>query len=214
MRNQFYCDRKDVWKWSLLLELAGEQSHIYQIAMLTADETEHKLDVGDPGPCDLRALNFFQLERAKKRDIYGVEELLPGRITVLNRRDCEHQYYSNGLRSLYFAKVTEAHKVDLRPKVILLDPDNGTEVKKPNKKHVRLDDVSRIWNVLRRDDHMVIYQHHPRDFRMRKDPILLAEYRDGIRQKVGKAISQKTETINDRTHDAVSFFWIHKKNDD
>src|ERR1035441_8600910 len=109
MRNQFYSDRKDIWKWSLLLRLAGDSHHIYHLAMLTPDKGEHRLDVSDPGDCNGCVRAFFEQERRNSaQDIYRAQNLLDGRITVLLRRDSDQLYYTNGQRNEYFDCVRAA----------------------------------------------------------------------------------------------------------
>jgi hypothetical protein len=119
MRNQFYSDRKDVWKWSLLLELAGGTHHIFQIAMFRPDQGIHGNDFCDPGSCNHAVKRFFAEERLLGvRDISRVERLLPGRITVFM------DLYMNGCRAAYFDHVIEITR-KTKPKVVFLDPDNG-----------------------------------------------------------------------------------------
>ena len=204
MRNQFYSDRKDIWKWSLLLELAGDRHHIYQVAMLTRDDGEHTLDQGDPGECNALARGFFEDEcRVDDRDIYRAEALLSGRITVLNPKGSDCEYYSPSSRTRYFDHVLNTIKSDDKsPKVVFLDPDNGLEVKNSTSSHVRLQDVRRVWNSLRAGDYLVIYQHHARVF--------LNRYMDDKRRQIGDNLKVAQASIQHRTHKAVSFFWLEK----
>ena len=213
MRNQFYSDRKDIWKWSLLLELAGDTHHVYQVAMLTRDEGEHTLDEGDPWPCSNLVRAFFDRERrSKAHDIYRVEGLINGRITVLNRLGCEYQFYSNRSRDHYFTRVLETIKTDNgKRKLVFLDPDNGLEVKNSNQKHVRSQEICRVWNALNPGDYMVLYQHHSRDFKMRQDPARLRKYIDEKKAQIANATAQASELIKERTHDAVSFLWLERR---
>ena len=46
-----------------------------------------------------------------------------------------------------------------RAKIVFLDPDTGVSGKTANAKHVTPEDVSRVWETLRRRDWLVIYQH-------------------------------------------------------
>ena len=153
MRNQFYSDRKDVWKWSLLLKLAGEKHHIFQIAMLRPDKGTHGNDFGDPGPCNPAVRKFFADERLlRARDISRIERLLPGRITVLMTR------YSNGCRVTYFDLVLEIIR-KTAPKVVFLDPDTGIEGATRSHEHVGHQEIKRVWESLQSGDYLVVFQY-------------------------------------------------------
>ena len=174
MRNQFYADRKDIWKWSLLLELAGDTHHIFQIAMLRPDdESGHGNDFSEPGDCDLRVKEFFERERSEfgnggcSRNLRQVCRLLPGRITVFS------DIYRNGERSVYVERAVSALS-NKSPKVVFLDPDNGIEGKTRNHKHLGLAEISRVWNSLSAGDYLVIFQYSffDRDWRGKKQKLL------------------------------------------
>ena len=210
MRNQFYSDRKDIWKWSLLLELAGQTHHIYQVAMLTHDNGEHKLDMGDPGTCSELVYRFFDRERRRNaRDIYGVEQLVNGRVTVLSQLGREYQFYSKRCHQKYFAHVIQEITAENKgKKVVFLDPDVGLEVTKSNDGHVLYSDVCRVWTSLSDGDYLVVYQHHPLSFKWKKDEALLEDFARAKKEQIGRALGVEPTRVNTRSHDSVSFFWL------
>ena len=204
MRNQFYSDRKDIWKWPLLLELAGDSHHIYQVAMQTPDKGKHTLDVGGPGDCNKDVRAFFEQERRDvAHDIYRVEKLLDERITVLPARNSNPLYYENGQRNDYFDRVCDAISASgAKPKVVFVDPDNGIEVKNSTRAHVRIKHLRRLWDLLASGDYLVIYQHHPRE----NLDALINEKKQLLAENLGVELG----AIKHKPDKGVTFFWIRK----
>jgi hypothetical protein len=191
MRNQFYGDRKDVWKWSLLLKLAGQKHHIFQIAMLRPDKGTHGNDRRDPGACNHAVREFFDDERSQDaHDIKRIEKLLPGRITVLMTQ------YSNGCRVTYFDLVLEITR-KTAPKVVFLDPDNGIEGATRGHEHIGVQEIERVWESLKGGDYLVVFQYSffDSDWCAKKMKLL------------SETIGKHVET---EPHPSMCYFWAQK----
>ena len=46
---------------------------------------------------------------------------------------------------------------------------------------------------------LVVYQHHPRDFRLKKDPALLAQFLRRKKKQIGSAIQVHPDEVRDET---------------
>ena len=204
MRNEYYSDRKDMWKWSVLLGLAGDSHHIFQLAMLTPDNGTHGFDSGVPQNCDARVRDFFLQERRKSSyTVYGVEQLLPSRITVLNSPDSNQKFYSKRLNSKYFDEaILKVQERGSEPKIVFLDPDVGLEIKNSDDRHVLEDDISRIWDVLRPNDYLVLYQH--------RDRTSIDRFLRLKKEQLGRILNFEPENISHCTHGTATFFWLRR----
>jgi hypothetical protein len=196
MRNQFYSDRKDIWKWSLLLELAGNTHHIFQIAMLRPDEGTHGNDFGDPGPCNPAVRKFFDVERSLGvRDLSRIGKLRPGQITVFKN------LYMNGYRAAYFNDVLQI-TCKTTPKVIFLDPDNGIEGMTRGHKHVGVREISRVWrDSLTSGDYLVIFQYGFRDSSW------CAKKKELLCKTIGRPVETRLHPV---VNPVMCYFWAQK----
>jgi hypothetical protein len=170
MKNQYFGDRNDYFKYNLLIYLAEELSGIRKLSiiwMLTKDDAS-----GDgaktrysKGPGDRKLFRFLResldggvRDVARMNDYfkeaghgfaccsYGAEKLLL------------HQDRAN-----YFGQIPSENLVDA---VVFLDPDNGLEVKSATErnlhKYVKYEEVKSIYGKMSSDSCLVVYQHLPR----------------------------------------------------
>jgi hypothetical protein len=170
VKNQYFGDQNDYFKYNLLIYLAEELSGIRKLSiiwMLTKDDTsgdgrkikyskgpgDRKLfrflrESLDAGVRDVARINDYFQEAGHGFDYcgYGAEKLLL------------HQDRAN-----YFGQIPSEN---LSKAVVFLDPDNGLEVRSATEgtfhKYVKFEEVKSIYDGMSPDSCLVIYQHLPR----------------------------------------------------
>ncbi|HEY3325116.1 MAG TPA: hypothetical protein VGP72_31975 [Planctomycetota bacterium] len=165
MRHQFYADRNDVEKWTLLLRLAKEHgASIFWGVMLTSDVgNTHGGNWSSVAGADPAVVAFFDEERRRisagePRDLTRVALLaeacgLPLRLfpdIYPGGESAQNKYVRELLVDL--AEVTGR-------RVVFLDPDNGLAGKNATDAHVRPEHLQEVWDALRTGDVLVLYQH-------------------------------------------------------
>jgi hypothetical protein len=155
MRDQWYADNRDLVKWGALVHLAEQYGIqiIVQVAYYRADDKITELIVDDQPPVKLPSgvwKHFRNLEL-----IRSLENDVNIKIDVLNdpfeRTEAYHQNILNRI---------EVHQ---ETKIVFLDPDTGLAPKKPKLEHVLKEELQHLWNSLRKNDWLVLYQHKWRD---------------------------------------------------
>jgi len=163
MRHEFYGDRKDVWKWSVILDLAYPDKRVLYVVMLRPNRNEgHGLDRTPADGARPEVGKFFETERLRieageERNISRVRRLYPNMQVLLN--DYEHrnraQYFQQAARELKSRSCSNY--------VVFLDPDNGIAGKRPKGEHVCPEQVGELWSEMKAGDTLVVYQHQFRD---------------------------------------------------
>ena len=156
MRDEFYADGKDVWKWACTLDAAEGKTHILHVAMYRPDK---RRSYGKTF-CNLekngkRVVSFFDEERQllRQKDLLRRVERLDSRIEVLSKP------YSREVRVRYFEEVVNKLKRRTAGSyVVLLDPDTGIEPTKSSDNHVCCDDIRSIWRGMNPGDILLVVQ--------------------------------------------------------
>jgi hypothetical protein len=172
MKNQYFADRNDFFKYDLCVFLAENLPGIERftfVPMLTADDGG-----GDGGKVDYpmgvgrESLYRFlrgclmdgRREVVRLRDYFG-ERRFP--FEYLPYGDTLEREFTHANRDSYFRQIPA---VALRSAVILVDPDNGLEVKtsKPWNFHkfIRRSEARDLFDRMGRNSILVLYQHLPR----------------------------------------------------
>jgi hypothetical protein len=157
MRNYWYGDHRDIVKWGVLLCLARQNQipFILQVAYLTTVNV-----------IPLLASEFGEVRVASEvlehfrdiRQIAGLAALTGIQIEVFDRP------FSVQSRDEYTARVIDrVRAMNINRAVVFLDPDTGISKKRASAAHVTVEEVSAIWNGLRQDDWLVVYQHALRE---------------------------------------------------
>jgi hypothetical protein len=175
MKNQYFADRNDYFKYDLLIFLAEQLAGIQKLSvvwMLTGnDESQdgQKIKYGK-GAGDRGLYGFLQktLEAGNgTRNVNKLEEYF---------RESRHRfaYYPYGIERLFLHRDRAAYfegipKESLEDAVVFLDPDNGLEARTAGDinghKYVKLEEVELIYNGMGQNSVLVIYQHLPRRHR-------------------------------------------------
>jgi hypothetical protein len=173
VKNQYFGDRNDYFKYDLLIFLAEALARIKRLSaiwMLTQDDgstdgggTNYRRGAGNR---DL--FRFLQANLAEHRQVSKLKEHFntywheeKGFSLEFNSyRDST--YFTNLERKSYFSEIPIEL---LQSAVVFLDPDKGLEVKSANgrdlDKYVKFEEVKGIYDKMNPDSCLVIYQHLP-----------------------------------------------------
>lgn len=191
MRDEFYADRRDLWKWTIALHLAGKEGTILYVAMLRP-RASRTVPVG----IDDDVRHFFRREwDSLDRDpiCSRIKDLSSRIIPLLD-------YYEHWSKDSYFENVRRALRS--RPPtgryVVLLDPDTGLAGGKPSREHLCWEDMVSVWDAMKRDDILLVYQHNARK---KKEP-----WTDGLRSRIASYLGRLPGQIDCRPCSDVCFF--------
>ncbi|MDR3685635.1 MAG: hypothetical protein P4L93_01570 [Coriobacteriia bacterium] len=172
MKNQYFGDRNDFFKYDLtlsLVEQVGALRAFTLLPMLTPDD----------GRADGNFTDYSALGKHRP----GLHEYLkacvadPARRRVsslkhyMRRNEPKVRYHQHGddayltdvPRASYFAGVSQ---VEMASSVILLDPDNGFEVSSMSRttehKYLRYSELADLYHAMGRDSVLLVYQRWPR----------------------------------------------------
>lgn len=153
MRERWYGDRRDLVKWSCLLDLAtrNQLRRIVYVACLRGDATERDaLAQTFGGEATQAVWDHF-------RDL-GSSVALAEKLGI--QCDLVDQLFpaSGDARRLYWDAVSEAVSKGPRPSLVFLDPDTGLG-SSTSGTHVDADELQSVWSLLRAGEYLVFYQH-------------------------------------------------------
>ena len=193
MRNEFYGDRKDLWKWTVVLNEAGEGRQVLYVAMYRPDGKVKY----DPG---IRAdvVDFFRNERKAlnvQKECSRIRLLSTQIVPFLGT-------YDPARVDFYLAPVKQVLEARSQPSsyVVFLDPDTGIR-EKSGPEHVCRFVLTSVWKSMLPGDTLLIYQHYAR----KTVDAWLSEKRDLI------ATTLKQSDVTYKQHSGVCFFLIDKK---
>ena len=196
MKDEFYADNRDLIKWGGIVHLCGIKgiSHVTYVAYYR-DSIWPLLDFeGKVSQIPDTVIRHF-------RNINDIKRL--GREAGLAITVIEETFNRNS-REQYTEKAgLEVKKQDER-QVVFLDPDTGLAIQNANEVHVKPDEINTIWQLMKKGDYLVLYQHSFRDSGWKiKRQQELAEAIRVNRDKVN--IWQASEKIMD-----VAFYYLEK----
>jgi hypothetical protein len=187
MKNQYFADARDFYKYDLLLHLMGLPLGFEQLVMgwwLTPDDDSTDGEVRDykVGLRD-QALHDWLQERHHRqhRDVRQFAEF-PGVVRAAWRytQALDHVPLDSQAREAYVDSVAALGAGS--PSLVFLDPDNGlmtksaTYSKRP--KYVDYPEVGRILRGMHRESLLVVFQYLPRMSREVFYPAALQRLRD------------------------------------
>lgn len=151
MRDQWYSDKRDLVKWSVLLHLAEENrsDRIIQIAYYNPSEFSDIQIDGRSHPIQDKVISHF-------RNIGNISTLTTSpKITVFDspfKRRARKSYLDSAIKHVDSFAGERC--------IVFLDPDTGLEPKgKANHTHVTNQEVSTFWAAIKHDWILVFYQH-------------------------------------------------------
>ena len=155
MKDVWYADDRDIVKWGGLVHLCSEKGikNVVQVAYYRKYQWQKLLF--DEAQIDLpeQVIKHFRDIEDIKRFAYP---------TGLNIEVIKKDF-SHGTRMDYHRDVCKRIDSLKGPKIVFLDPDVGLAPNKGTARHVKPDEVSRIWESLNPQDFLVFYQHRFRD---------------------------------------------------
>ena len=165
MRSQWYGDKRDYLKWTALLFLADRENvrHIFQVAMRTDPEPQPLLIHSNAGPL-VNQQNFADEVAAYfhcHNDLDAIRHL--GEQLNINI-EVYGEPFEHHTRRAYFNDVLRQMR-DQRPATLwFFDPDTGIAPgNRPNKTHVRPQELGMAWNAIPEGHFLACYQHARRD---------------------------------------------------
>jgi len=180
MKNQYFGDVRDLFKYDLIQEIMQQSLELRQfsfIPMLTENDDkkdgnnriiDERTEKGHrPGTQNSELVQYLRKYDEIPRDQKDFTEILgyfkkQGMPTIIYGSDGCHQdrYFTQGNRREYFSDIP-GHT--LKSALVYVDPDNGLEVKKPSGKHLRYSEVRTLFERMSDDSLLMIYQHFPRE---------------------------------------------------
>ena len=168
MKNQYFGDVRDLFKYDLILQIIQETALIHRflfIPMLTENDNRgegHKIDYSKAKAgtrnkelktylkncVNENRRNIIEIERyfrAKGIEMYTHRELFchKNRESYFRERKIRREFFSHSL--------------------IFVDPDNGLEVKRSNEKHLLYREAKDLYDCMDKDSILMVYQHFPRE---------------------------------------------------
>jgi hypothetical protein len=211
VKNQFFADRRDFFKYDFLLALMEGTAAFHRftfIPMLTPDDGTSDGNLTDypPGhhPRRQDLWNFLRgcLQRGE-RDIRKLHVYMIGKPFDFLHWRCD-AFFTHAGREEHFAKIPESA---LRQSLVFFDPDNGFEVPsmtaRNGAKYLRYSELAEVFSRMDNSSIAVVYQHLPR---MNRDDFFAESA-----GKVCKSLSaQGIFAVSDNT---IAFFVIPKSPD-
>jgi hypothetical protein len=191
MRDDFYADRRDLWKWTVALHLAGADGIILYVAMLRPRASRSV-----PPEVDSVVREFFRREwDAFDRNplCSRIRELSPKIKPLLD-------YYQQRDKKSYFENVRKVldSRLGTERYVVLLDPDTGLAGDKPTREHLCWEDMTSVWDAMKPDDILLIYQHNARK---KKGP-----WMEALKSRIAAQVGRSPEEIDCCPRADVCFF--------
>jgi hypothetical protein len=148
MKDEWYGDKRDIVKWSALLHLARKNGlrNILQIAYFRKSKWAQIFIDGEGNDIQNEVLDHF-------RDVNDINNIVPNiNVNIIN--------FILNKRRTYFPIILNAiDEYKDENKIIFLDPDTGLAQRKATLKHVLPSELKEIWQKLRVEDLLVLYQH-------------------------------------------------------
>ncbi len=208
MKNQYFSDRRDFFKYDLLLALMenvpGLQRFLF-VPMLTPDD----------GSTDGTLTNYRSGEHPRRRDLWDFlqgclkrgERDIRALRRFMKEKPFEYvpwsddAFFTHKGREDYFSKIPA---LALRQSLVFFDPDNGFEVPSMTvgngAKYLRYQELAGIFSRMDNSSVAIVYQHLPR--KNRDD--FFAETSGKIHKNLS---AQEVFVVSDNT---IAFFVIPK----
>jgi hypothetical protein len=167
VKNQYFGDNKDLFKYDLILEImrVGLTRHFTFIPMLTGpDGTGHgaKADRrhAGAGSKNRELVSFLdRCLREGERDIKQMDAFFRQYGVVMTVYSGKDGYFSHRERQAYFDGIGGEL---LSESLILVDPDNGLEVASSGEKHLLYNEAKDLYDRMDDSSILMLYQYFPR----------------------------------------------------
>ena len=165
MKNQYFGDIRDLFKYDLILRIIQETGSINRflfIPMLTendnrGDGNETDYNKAKAGTRNRNLMAYLEnCVNENRRNITEIERYFESKGIEIY---IHNEPFSHGKRKSYFDRI---RKELFSQSLIFVDPDNGLEVKRSNEKHLLYPEVKDLYNCMDADSILMVYQHFPR----------------------------------------------------
>ena len=177
MQDRWYGDHGDLVKWCALIHLARRESifDILQVAMYRSSKYPAlETREGTVGlPCSV--VNHFRSIQHIQR-LNGAPEI---KIQIFSNK------FRQASRSQYFEEVSQTVSEYRDPVIVLVDPDIGVEPQRATVRHVKCEELRRVFGHMKTGDILAVYQHGNRKRNWRED----------VGQRLADALSTETKWI-------------------
>ncbi|MFC1871939.1 hypothetical protein ACFLYF_06065 [Chloroflexota bacterium] len=153
LKDSYYADNRDLIKWGGIIHLCNTSGikHIIQVAYFRESSWLKLLFDGEIEDIPKEVIEHF-------RDIDDIKRL--GKklgITI----DIVKDEFSKSNRGEYTKDICQRIQEQAQRQIVFLDPDTGLAPQKATAEHVTREEISLIWQYLKRGDYLVLYQHNP-----------------------------------------------------
>lgn len=193
MRNKWYGDKRDLVKWSVLIHLAkmNNAKRILQVAYFRSNQFDGvEIDrVKFETPPEIT--NHF-------RNIHRIEELSsPVKVSVFNTVFNDRKGYLDQAKE-FIASFSHERCI------VFLDPDTGLEPEtvKSNLDHVLNSEIKELWDALKPDDVLALYQHQTN----RNGKTWIEPKKGQFTRAIGAAVDAVKIGHGDLARDVVVFY--------
>ena len=209
MRCEFFGDIRDLFKYDLAIEIAKELGlPVVFIPMLTPDQGKHgnqrdfdqAVAQGRPGTQNQTLLDYLKQYQTKSmRCIRHIGPYIEqqGLEFYLHKHDRHGDgiFFTHRERLAYFREQL----ITMLPSsaLLLLDPDNGLEVKHVDEKHLLCEDVQQLCARTGEPSILMIYQQFPR-----------VEHRRYVEQRLQQLQSQTQLSPCGISDEEIIFFFL------
>jgi len=172
VKNQYFADRRDLFKYDLLLDLVerrGSQRRLTFIPMLTAGDESGEGNVTRYGRDGRRPVVYEYLRDALssgRRDIRLLRQLM-SQVDVEFMAYRDDRWFEDKTRREYFARIPIE---GLESSVVFFDPDIGLQTGSPGymrrkgaEKYLMYSELTDVWKRASHDSVVVVYQHLQKD---------------------------------------------------
>lgn len=194
MKDQWYADNRDLIKWGGIIHLCNTKGikQVTHVAYYTQSSWPKLRFDGVEKDISKEVTKHF-------RDINDIKRLgKKAEIAI----DVIKERFSHSRRKEYNESVIRLIKEQKQRQIVFLDPDTGLAPQKAMAEHVTGEEISSIWQCLKGDDYLVLYQHKPR----------ISEWKIIRKKELAKALSVKDSKIKmweeatEKIRDVVFFF--------
>lgn len=203
MKNQFFGDNRDLFKYDLILSVVKGFDQVGQftfIPMLTEDSGDHgnQIDrrLARAGYNNIKLINYLdKCIKNNKRNIIEIKRYYnnEGMRSFIYR---ENEYFQHSSRVKYFSNIPMTY---LRNSLILVDPDNGLEIKRSDEKHIFYAEINDLYGRMNGNSILMIFQFFPRQKR--------EEY---IRRRVNELKDRNYDMPRYISDNVIIFFFLAK----
>lgn len=208
MKNQYFGDYRDMFKYDLILEVMKNVQSIDRfsfIPMLTEfkdDNDGNKRDYNPekiekrPGSQNPELVNYLKeyTKKPEDRNVMDIRE-------YFRKEEIDAEIYNppdmfiHKKRDEYFSNIPD---IFFNSALVFVDPDNGLEVNNSSKKHILYPEVSSLYERMGDDSLLMIYQHFPRQ----KHEEYINRRKEDLRQRIGS----KSEPLWISDNEIIFFF--------